>query len=103
MRADRPACDGEPVVDEYFEDDAPDQADDELDAEFPLGDGVADLVSEVHCPYCGEPVEITLDPGSGAQQDYIEDCSVCCRPWNVSVTYHEDGSADVFVDASDDQ
>ena len=77
--------------------------DDALDEEFPLGDGVADLASVVHCPYCGEPVEITLDPGSGAQQDYIEDCAVCCRPWNVSVTYHPDGSADVFVDASDDQ
>jgi hypothetical protein len=77
--------------------------DDELDEEFPLGDGVADLATVVVCPYCGEPVEIALDPGSGSQQDYIEDCAVCCRPWNVSVTYHEDGSADVFVEASDDQ
>ena len=77
--------------------------DDALDEEFPLGDGVADLGSVVVCPYCGESVEIALDPGSGPQQDYIEDCAVCCRPWNVSVTYHEDGSADVFVEASDDQ
>ena len=77
--------------------------DDALDEEFPLGDGVADLGSVVVCPYCGESVEIALDPGSGTQQDYIEDCAVCCRPWNVSVTYHEDGSADVFVEASDDQ
>ena len=50
----------------------------------------------------GESVEITLDPGSGTTQEYIEDCQVCCRPWHVSVTYHEDGSAEVFVDASDD-
>jgi len=90
-------------------DDVPDAAaadDDEgsdLDDDFPLGDGVADLASVVSCPYCGEAVEITLDPGSGAQQEYIEDCAVCCRPWNVSVTYHDDGTADVFVDASDDQ
>lgn len=80
-----------------------DETSDELDDEFPLGDGVADLVQEISCPYCGESVEITLDPGSGSQQDYIEDCSVCCRPWSVSVTYHPDGTADVFVDASDDQ
>ncbi len=79
-----------------------DESDDRLDDEFPLGDGVADLVSEVFCPYCGEAVEITLDPGSGSQQDYIEDCYVCCRPWHVSVTYNEDGSAVVHVDASDD-
>ena len=88
--------------------DLPDDDDDvarreeELDEEFPLGDGVADLSSEVSCPYCGESVEITLDPGSGSTQQYIEDCQVCCRPWNVTVTYHEDGSAEVFVDASDD-
>jgi hypothetical protein len=76
--------------------------DDDLDEEFPLGDGVADLSSDVSCPYCGESVEITLDPGSGSSQEYIEDCEVCCRPWRVIVTYHEDGTADVFVEASDD-
>ena len=72
-----------------------------LDAEFPLGDGVADLDGLVSCPYCGEQVEITLDPGSGSHQQYVEDCYVCCRPWLVSVTYHDDGSADVGVEASD--
>lgn len=32
------------------------------------------------CPYCAEPIEIYVDPGGGEHQDYIEDCSVCCRP-----------------------
>jgi hypothetical protein len=80
-------------------DDAEDALDDE---ESPLGDGVADLVGEVHCPYCGEACEITLDPGSGSHQQYIEDCQVCCRPWQVSVSYDDDGTAHVYVDASDD-
>lgn len=31
------------------------------------------------CPYCGEPVEALLDLSAG-DQDYIEDCPVCCRP-----------------------
>lgn len=31
------------------------------------------------CPYCGEPVEAVLDLSAGDQQ-YIEDCPVCCRP-----------------------
>ena len=75
----------------------------DLDEQFPLGDGVADLMQESQCPYCGEAVEITLDPGSGDRQEYVEDCMVCCRPWNVSVTYHADGTADVFLEASDDQ
>lgn len=75
----------------------PDDQTDFLDDEFPLGDGVAAGESVVLCPYCGEPSEITLDPGSGTEQDYIEDCPVCCQPWQVSVTYHADGSASVTV------
>lgn len=72
-----------------------------LDEAFPLGDGVADVTAEVWCPYCGEPNEVALDPGGGAHQEYVEDCQVCCQPWRVSVTYHEDGSADVWADCAD--
>ena len=32
-----------------------------------------------HCPYCGEEIEIVVD-GSVDHQQYVEDCSVCCRP-----------------------
>ena len=42
------------------------------------------------CPYCGEIVEIALDPGSGSRQEYVEDCQVCCRPWQVFVVYDND-------------
>jgi hypothetical protein len=68
----------------------------DLDADFPLGDGTADVGATVQCPYCGEEIEITLDPGSGDAQEYVEDCEVCCNPWRVSVSYHE-GQADVSV------
>ena len=68
----------------------------DLDADFPLGDGTADVGATVQCPYCGEEIEITLDPGSGDSQDYVEDCEVCCNPWRVSVSYHE-GEAEVSV------
>ena len=69
----------------------------ELDEEFPLGDGTADLEAVVECPYCGESIEITLDPGSGPEQEYVEDCEVCCQPWRVVVQYDEDGHAEVSV------
>ncbi|MBS7661772.1 CPXCG motif-containing cysteine-rich protein [Pseudomonas lalucatii] len=36
-------------------------------------------VQEYQCPYCGEAVEAVLDLSAGDQQ-YIEDCPVCCRP-----------------------
>jgi Cysteine-rich CPXCG len=69
----------------------------DLDEEFPLGDGTADLDAEVGCPYCGESVEIGLDPGGGAYQQYVEDCPVCCHPWQVTVRYVA-GNAEVTVE-----
>ena len=38
----------------------------------------------ITCPYCGEAVTVLVD-GSVAQQDYIEDCEVCCRPMVLEV------------------
>jgi transposase-like protein len=70
---------------------------DDLDEEFPLGDGTAEIDAIVHCPYCGEINEIALDPGSGSVQEYVEDCQVCCRPWLVRVRYGRDGTADVSL------
>jgi hypothetical protein len=71
---------------------------DELDEEFPLGDGTAETSATVSCPYCGEINEIGLDPGSGSEQEYVEDCQVCCRAWHVTVVYLPDGSAEVSVE-----
>ena len=36
---------------------------------------------------CGETVTIELDVGGGAHQEYVQDCEVCCRPWQVEVRY----------------
>jgi hypothetical protein len=74
---------------------------DEIDSEFPLSDGTAETETIVHCPHCGEANEIALDPGSGSDQEYVEDCQVCCRPWLMYVRYARDGSAVVEVYASD--
>lgn len=70
---------------------------DPLDDDFPFGDGSADLEATVVCPYCAEQVSIGLDPGSGSEQEYVEDCPVCCQPWQVNVRYGRDGSAGVSV------
>lgn len=78
-----------------------DLTDADLDDEFPLGDGTAETESVVTCPHCGEMNEIALDPGSGNDQEYIEDCQVCCRPILMYVRYGRDGTADVEVYASD--
>lgn len=87
-----------------FDDDSSDSSDSsdfDLEREFPLGDGTADTTSLVNCPYCGEENEVSLDPGSGEVQDYVEDCQVCCQPWRVTVAYDSNGSAAVSATALD--
>jgi len=74
-----------------------DNFDDEPE-DLDTGDGSADTVITVTCPYCGEQNEIALDPGGGAVQQYVEDCQVCCQPWKVTVRYDKDGNADVSVE-----
>ena len=37
------------------------------------------------CPYCWEDFEIVLDC-SELDQEYVEDCSVCCNPIVISVS-----------------
>lgn len=36
------------------------------------------------CPWCGERLEMTIDCSAG-DQDYIEDCQICCAPIMVTV------------------
>ena len=43
----------------------------------------------VQCRYCGEEIEVLLDT-SVEHQQYVEDCSVCCRPI-VFTVIAEDG------------
>lgn len=73
----------------------------DLDRDFPLGDGTADLSATVVCPYCAEESEVAIDPGSGEHQSYVEDCPVCCQPWSVNVEYGSDGVASVELTALD--
>ena len=44
------------------------------------------------CPYCGESVELDIDESGGSRQSYVEDCPVCCRPWQVEIKLDPEGS-----------
>ena len=44
----------------------------------------------IHCPYCGEGYETTVDLSAGSQS-YIEDCAVCCRPIEIVLRVDEQG------------
>lgn len=47
------------------------------------------------CDSCGEEIIIPLDGTAGADQEYVEDCPVCCRPHVIRVTFEPDGQATV--------
>ncbi len=49
-----------------------------------LADGAMDDSVVVVCPYCGENVEIYVEPD--VTGTFIQDCEVCCNPWRVSVS-----------------
>jgi transposase-like protein len=53
------------------------------------------METSVACPYCGEENLIVIDTSGGRQQQYVEDCQVCCKPWQVVVTTDSDGEIDV--------
>jgi Cysteine-rich CPXCG len=44
----------------------------------------------VSCPYCGEDITILVDQ-SLSDQEYVEDCQVCCRPIVLRVSVETDG------------
>ncbi|EIK95241.1 CPXCG motif-containing cysteine-rich protein [Pseudomonas sp. App30] len=44
---------------------------------------------DIECPYCGETIPVLLDL-SGGDQEYVEDCSVCCKPIRFILQVHDD-------------
>ncbi|MFK7733486.1 MAG: CPXCG motif-containing cysteine-rich protein [Pseudomonadales bacterium] len=54
------------------------------------------LEQRTQCPYCGETITVLVDD-SVEQQEYIEDCQVCCRPIELTVSVDGFGHASVWV------
>lgn len=54
----------------------------------------------VACPYCGEPIDLRVEP-LPEPQDYVEDCAVCCRPIEVRVDAGDGGGPRVRVRSGD--
>jgi len=42
------------------------------------------------CPSCGELIVIPLDPTGGSEQEYVEDCPVCCNPNVIHVEFFQE-------------
>ena len=58
-----------------------------------------DETADYVCPSCGETITHTLDPSAGANQEYVEDCPVCCRPIVFTIAFDRSGGATVTVAA----
>ncbi len=48
----------------------------------------------VQCPYCWEKFTLLVD-ASIADQEYVEDCEICCRPIDFSVSVSEQGDTSI--------
>jgi hypothetical protein len=48
----------------------------------------------ISCPYCGEAISVLVDD-SLPEQNYVEDCQVCCRPIVLDVIVDLDGEVQV--------
>ena len=55
----------------------------------------------VQCPYCWETLDISVDP-SVEDQEYVEDCQVCCQPIMVHVVLDENLTPSVTVRAENE-
>jgi hypothetical protein len=49
----------------------------------------------IECPYCGESIELIIDDSVESQQ-YVEDCSVCCRPISVEVSVDDSSGIELI-------
>jgi len=55
---------------------------------------------QIYCPYCGESIVAIVDT-SVHEQEYIEDCSVCCRPIEMKIVI--DGDKTLIFARRDDE
>ena len=54
------------------------------------------------CPYCGEAVDLDIDEGGGSRQDFVHDCPVCCKPWQVRVMRDRAGDWNATLRTADE-
>ena len=50
------------------------------------------------CTSCGEDIVLPIDLSAGSEQEYVEDCPVCCHPNLIHVEVGQNGDPHVWVD-----
>jgi hypothetical protein len=54
------------------------------------------------CPYCGEEVDLDIEDTGWSRQSFVQDCPVCCQPWQVEVTRDRDGDLNATLRTGDE-
>jgi len=66
---------------------------------------------QIQCPWCWEIIDLVVDLSanrslnddfSDVEQEYVEDCSVCCRPITVKTAISHNGDLQIEVDREND-
>ncbi|MDB5105511.1 MAG: hypothetical protein JWP91_3200 [Fibrobacteres bacterium] len=57
---------------------------------------------QASCPYCGERQRMEIDLTEGFPQEFVSDCTVCCRPIEVTVTSGSQGDPVIRFRSEDD-
>ncbi len=75
---------------DYDFDDEDSEISDELES------GRLDEEAGYICNSCGEEIVVPLDYSQGQNQEYVEDCPVCCNPNLIFVEFSQDGQANIW-------
>jgi hypothetical protein len=59
------------------------------------------IETSVQCPYCWERFTLLVD-GSVEDQEYVEDCEVCCRPIDFILQVDDEGEVEVDARMQDE-
>ena len=62
------------------------------------GDSVVDDEASYICGACGEEIVVPIDLSQGEEQEYVEDCPVCCRANVIRVEIDPDGEVSVWAE-----
>jgi len=51
------------------------------------------------CQYCGEENQVWVDLTVVENQDFIEDCEICCRPNRILIKRNKEDEEYIFVES----
>ena len=52
---------------------------------------------EFACAFCGEANSVAVEPEDGADQEFVVDCWVCCRPNRLHLRCNTEGTIKLRV------